>query len=248
MRLRTHVVFFALACSCSDPTTDSVAVTLPDGGRVPGVSCGDETVSSVAGTWDIIGSWAGEGQSTALLTIDQNSFSFAMAGKSADFTVSGATMTLVWKGGSGPIPISVTHVGAAVATGMLPLSVGGQWMFTNTSVSDSEDCTASLGTDAFSATCNDVHSTSLKMLDGSIVGQRQRQLTSLFGELGGVWHFTGSGGGSLDATVSGNTFTAVFDGGDNPSGDAGGWVTVKVCNGAASGKSSDGFEFAGTRR
>ena len=85
-------------------------------------------------------------------------------------------------------------------------------------------------------------------IDGSFVGIRQQEKSSVFGALGGLWHLTSAeGSGSVDATISGNVLTAVVN---PPAGSTGKseWVTVKLCNGTAAGKSSDGIEIAATRR
>ncbi len=74
---------------------------------------------------------------------------------------------------------------------------------------------------------------------------RQQKLASVFGELGGVWHLTSAGSGTVDATISGNVFTAVVNGDGGAVGRSG-WVTVKVCNGGAAGKTSSGLELAAT--
>ena len=220
-------------------------VTLPDGGTVPTVKCGDENVSSISGTWDVLGSRAGGEQSAAVVTLDKSSFSFAASGRSLTYAVSGATMTLVWRDEK-EVPITVTHTDGALALGLFPLPVGGKWAFSSTS--GGESCTSSLGPNGFDATCN-VRSTPFGRLEGTVIGQRQQTLSSVFGDLGGVWHLAGKGNGSVVATIAGNTFTAVSTGsGGGPLGNSDSWVTVKVCNGTASGKTSDGFEFAATRQ
>ena len=71
--------------------------------------------------------------------------------------------------------------------------------------------------------------------------------SSVFGALGGKWHFTGAGRGALDATLSGNVFTAVVSGDSGVAGNDA-WLTVNLCNGGAAGKASNGLEIAATRR
>jgi hypothetical protein len=259
MILRSSIVLALLACTgaCGGSTTnadntdgggganaDGGGVTLPDGGTVPTLSCGDENVTSIAGTWDIIGSQFGQQKSSAVITITASSFSFASNGESLAFAVNGGTMTLVWSKSGKQTPITATHTVSALDTGVLPLPVGGQWGFASTT--DGESCTASLGGNGFNATCNDVRSTPFGTLKGTLVAQHPQQGGSIFGALGGVWHLTGEGSGSVDATIRGNTFTAVVN--DSGLVGAAGWVTVKVCNGMAAGKTADGFEFAATRQ
>lgn len=220
-------------------------VTLPGGGAVPAVACGDENVTSASGSWDVISSKSGSGQGTATITIDNGSFSFKQGTSLLAFSVSGATMALTWTKSSKQSAIAVTHGGEALDTGLLPLGVGGSWSFASTT-GGSETCTALLNASSLNTTCTKVNSP-LGRLDGTAIGLRQEKKSSIFGGLGGLWHFTGTGGSDvIDVTVSGNVFTAVVNGG----GDArrASWVTVKACNGTAAGKLSDGTELAATRR
>jgi hypothetical protein len=220
-----------------------VPVTLPDGTTVPTVACGDEAVTSASGTWDVVASGGTSGQGTAVITIDATSFVFTSSGRTLSFAVNGGAMTLQWtETGRTAAPITVTHSGNPVDTGLLPLAVGGQWTFAGETV---ESCSSSLTANAFNTTCSKV-SSPLGRLEGTVIGIRQQQHASVFGELGGRWHLTGNGTGSVDATISGNTFTAVVNGSTGIVGRSG-WVTVKVCNGAAAGKTSSGVELAATR-
>ena len=221
-------------------------VPLPGGGTVPFVSCGDESVATASGTWDVISS-GGSRQGSAVIKIDNSSFVFTQGNTSLSFTVSGTSMALTWGDSRNDlVPIAVTHGGASVDTGVLPLAVGGQWTFAS-NTSGGENCTASLAENSLNATCDKVRTPQFGKLQGSVIGLRQQQKASVFGALGGVWHFTGAGTGTVDATISGNTFTAVVNGDTGPAGRSG-WATVKICNGTAAGKTSGGFELAATRR
>jgi hypothetical protein len=60
--------------------------------------------------------------------------------------------------------------------------------------------------------------------------------------LGGKWHLT-SKDLTIDVTFNGNSFTATTSRSDSLKDT----VTFNVCNGTASGTTSRGFEFAGTR-
>lgn len=214
-----------------------------DGGTIPTLSCGDENVTSIAGAWNVVSSQAGQQQGTSTLTIDANTFSFASDGKSLTFKVSGGTMSLVWNDSGRQTPITAARTASPLDTGLLSLSLGGQWTFSSTT--DPESCTASVGGNAFKATCNDVRGTPFGQLMGTVDAQHTKQTSSIFGALGGDWHLSGAGG-SVDVAINGNTFTAVVNDGGVVGG--GGWLTVKVCNGMAVGKSRDGFEFAATRQ
>jgi hypothetical protein len=226
----------------SGPGT-AVPVTLPDGTTVPTVACGEENVSTASGTWDAVASGT-SAAGAANLTIDASSFVVQSSGRTLAFHTNGTTMTLQWTDAAPnrQSAIAVTHGGAAVDTGLLPVAVGGQWTFKG---QGSESCSASLSATAFNATCSQVRTPQFGRLEGTVVGIRQQKLASVFGELGGVWHLTSAGSATVDATISGNVFTAVVNGDGGPVGGSG-WVTVKVCNGAAAGKTSSGLELAAT--
>ncbi|CAN5925753.1 hypothetical protein BH11MYX4_BH11MYX4_29940 [soil metagenome] len=224
----------------------SEPVRLPDGAVVPTALCGDESAVSAAGTWDAVISGSHGSEGSAAITIDASSFVFASGSSTLAFTVGGAGMTLTWKDGTKDLaPVGVTRAASAVDTGILPLGLGGQWTFAS-DTSGAAPCTASFTGNGFNASCPKV-STPLGRIDGSLVGIRQQEKSSVFGALGGVWHLTAGGSGSIDVTISGNVLTAV---GNRPAGSTGAsdWITVKLCNGTAAGKTSDGLEIAATRR
>lgn len=218
-------------------------VTLPDGSTVPTVACGDENVASASGTWDVLSSGPAHGSAT--IQIDASSFVFTQGNASLAFSGSGSALMLTWSKNGNVTPISVVHGAAPVDTGLLPLGVGGDWTFT--SANGAASCTATLAAASLNASCNDVSSTPLGNIHGKTIGLRQTPKTSVFGALGGVWHFTGEGSGTMDVTISGNVFTAVLNGNTGPTG-TNGWMTMKICNGTAAGKASSGFEYAATKR
>jgi hypothetical protein len=213
---------------------------LPDTG-LPTPTCEDPNVTSVAGTWDLIASGTNGDNSTATLTIDPSTFTFSSGDRSLSFHVAGSSLSLVWTDGSKTVPINASHTATAVDVGLEPLAAGGSWIFSSTT--SSENCTATLGNDSFTATCADVHSTPFGTLNGTITAQRSQKLDSLFGELGGTWHVVGSDRGGVDATFSGSTFTASLFG---SSGN--GSMTLRVCNGVATGSTSAGVEISARRR
>jgi hypothetical protein len=212
-----------------------------DGGDSGSSSCADQNVTSVAGTWDLIASNGRGESSTGTLTIDANTFVFSSAEKSLAFRANGSSMSLTWTDGSKQVPINVSHTAAPVDVGLEPIAAGGSWIFSSTT--GPENCTATLGSDSFTATCAGVHSTPFGTLSGTVTAQRSQKAQSIFGELGGTWHLTGSDGGGVDATFSGNTFTATLFG---QAGD--GSMNMHVCNGVASGSTSTGFELSAQRR
>jgi len=200
-------------------------------------SCAAPT--TIAGTWDVQGSQTNATPTTATLVIDDSHFTFAVTGgDSLTFSEQTGTLSLTWQDEYETLPIASTHTSATLSEGIIPLGIGGSWTFT----SQSSGCTASVAASQFGATCSDVEGLPDPLpyrLDGTATGQRTSTASSIFGDLGGVWHIAaGSAGG--DATFSGNTFSVVWSG--DPWGN--GAVSVVFCDGIASGTTSDGVEFS----
>ena len=226
----------------------SEPVVLPDGTTVPTVTCGDESSVSAAGTWDVIQS-INDTTGTGALTITDDTFSFSTNPVSLSFTKTATSMALTWtdpKDSNGPVVLTTTQTPAALDLGIVPLALGGSWSFSGDKPTDG--CGATLGDGTFTSTCTNAYTGRFGRLDGRVIGTRTNQKASVFGSLGGSWHLTGSNGdGTVDATFSANVFTAVIIGRAAPVGNNG-WVTLKICNGKATGQSSDGAELAATRR
>lgn len=254
------LVLSAVLCACGGSATNNSSsssggttqtptpaepVRLPDGSVVANVSCGDESAVSASGTWDVAVGDSHGTDGSATITIDGGSFVFKTKDQILSFTTAGAAMTLTWKDGAKDlVPIGVTRAASAVDTGIMPLALGGQWTFAS-NTSGGEQCTASYTGNGFNASCSKASTPGGGTLDGTVVGIRQQEKASVFGALGGVWHLTGEGSGVLDVTISGNVFTAVSSRTSSTRSD---WVTVKMCNGVAAGRTSEGSEIAATRR
>src|SRR5690348_3044936 len=112
MMSKTSSFLLACLCACGGSATSSGGVgtssggpadpvALPGGGTVPTVACGDESVASASGTWDVLSSGSGSGQGTAAITIDSSSFVFTQGARSLAFTASGTSMTLTWSDNGG---------------------------------------------------------------------------------------------------------------------------------------------------
>lgn len=99
------VVTSLLACGCGGGSSSTsgvggttgsgaaVPVTLPDGTTVPTVACGDESVSTAWGSWDVVASGTSAAGS-ANLTIDASSFVVQSSARTLAFRTNGTTMTL----------------------------------------------------------------------------------------------------------------------------------------------------------
>ncbi len=220
-------------------------VRLPNGQVVANVLCGDDSAVSASGTWDALVSGSGGSEGSAVITVDGSNFVVATKESTLAFSVNGGAMTLTWTDGAkAPAATNVTRAASAVDLGVIPLAMGGQWTFAGTTASDT--CTASFTGGGFNASCVNA-AMAIGRIDGALSGIRQQEKSSIFGALGGVWRLVSEGGsGSIDATISGNVLTVV----ENRASSTGSpdWFTMKMCNAAASGKTSDGVEIAATRR
>jgi hypothetical protein len=206
-----------------------------------GLSCGNDSVATVTGTWSLIATRNGGSQSSAELTIDGSTFAFTSGAQSLTFKASGGTTTLLWRDAARQSPINSQHTTSSLASGLLPLALGGQWSFSNPT--GPENCIGSVSPTEFNGSCNHAPSPWGGQIDGSLVAQRTSQASSIFGDLGGTWHMTSNQGTAFDSSFIGNTFTSTVSG----SSDSG-TVTIKICADSLSGITSGGFEIAGTRR
>jgi hypothetical protein len=211
----------------------------PTGVADSGGACA--TPTTIAGTWDVQGSQTNSTPTTATLVIDASHFTFAVTrGDSLTFTAQGNAMTLIWQGDNGALPITTTHTAAALQQGIIPLGLGGSWAF----ASQSSNCQATIGVPQFTAACTNVYDLPSPLpgeLNGSITGQRTSTLSSVFGDLGGVWQMTADTAGVVGhATFSGNTLSVAWSGAPWGSSTA----SVVFCDGIASGSTSAGVEFS----
>jgi hypothetical protein len=234
------LVIAAYGCSSGSGTAAIGNDGGAGGGGGPVEGCGDATTNTIAGNWDLLST----GNSTHVkVSVDATSFTFVHDVQELAFKVTGGTMSLVWREPT-PVPITVAQTTSALDVGVLPLAVGGDWLFS--SADSTQSCKASVRAAALTASCNGVQATPLGALSGTMIGERTTSLPSLFGDLGGVWHLA-SGRGSIDVTVSRNEFKVVSNGLGNLSGHPL-TLDVKICNGTLTGTTSDGAELAGTRQ
>ncbi len=215
------------------------------GGTLMPKACTDgDDVTSIAGTWDLVDSIGGTQEGTAILTIDAGTFSIARNATTLTFQNSGGAMTLSYVDKTRTTPINVSQTASAVDVGAFPFALGGSWTFA--SQTDTSQCTASLATDGFNASCNRVNGAPVVgTISGTLVGTRKTQLASIFGDLGGTWTFS-SGTGTADVTFSANTFTSTTShfGSHIPDGT----FALRVCKKTVSGVTAGGFELAGMKQ
>ncbi len=195
--------------------------------------------TDLKGTWDLLGAVPGSPSESGLLTLQSDFLSIQIADTSLVFN--GPTSPTTWSSpDDGTVPITVSQTSAsAVSLGLLPLTLGGAWTFSN----GSSQCNASLGTGAFSATCNEVDGLPEPLptsLDGTASAQKTTSLPSIFADLGGAWHLTTQTGG-CDATLSGNSLSVTCSGDNALQGS----VEATFCQGAVNGQTNNGVTFTG---
>jgi hypothetical protein len=252
-------IFAPFAVACGSTSVNALGNGNPDGGNgnpnggsdpngtgnsdgTP-AGCGNSNATSISGTWNIIGSATKSTQSSkTTLTIDADTFTFTNGLQSLRYHADGNTLSLQFLDNDDLKKLKATHGGtySLNGIGVIPLPVEGDWTFGS---NDSDKfCTWSLNGSELTAGCNGVRGTPVGEINRTIIGERTQVLTSAFGMLSGKWHLS-SKELTIDVTFNGNSFTATT----SRSGTLADTVTFNVCNGTASGTTSRGYEFAGTR-
>ena len=206
------------------------------------LSCGSGSGGSggaLAGKYDLTGSSPSDKRGT--MTLEASTFTIAMGDTTLAYRVSGNQITLTWTERSRVSAITTTRTPGALFLGDLPLNVGGSWTLAG-EADPTQKCSASFAAASIDASCSNVSGvpSPLPHINGMLTGGRKNPLASIFGDLGGEWTLSATGGGGATAKFSGNTFSGSITG----SGRADGSVTVTIANGIASGTTNKGIEFS----
>lgn len=235
--------------SSSGGSSSGAPITLPGGGQVPMLTCGSETVDSAIGTWDVVASNTSEVIGIGLIVIKDNQVRVESSGRTFSYQALGGS-TISWKEG----PSSVTQAEVAKRTpsdldlGVLPLRLGGTWSFGEGGRRRLQ-LTVADGDVVAEATSAVLPSDFGGGLNGTIRGTRTEPRTSAFGRLGGVWKVVGVDGADvMTVVVDGATFTVFVTGEARDFGKRDSWLTLRVCNDGAVGKTSLGVDVAAVRR
>jgi len=139
-----------------------------------------------------------------------------------------------------PADIATTHARAPLASGQIPLALGGDWTFHGMR---GDTCSANVGATSIDMSCAGVYGLPrpFPQLDGTATATRTAHETSIFGDLGGQWHVTPSRG-SCDALLAGSTVTL-----NCRSTDIHGDMVITFGDGVASGRIGSSLEFAARR-
>lgn len=245
MRKMMWITLVAAAAACGTGSGDGSDGTGGNGGGGgnAGASGGGGGVttlpSTLAGTWELSGSSAGNVD--GVLVLSSTSAHLTIGGGTFDLQA-GSTPAFTWTGSNTPT-FTVSHTPVAVDFGALPLAVGGDWTFTGTG---GGSCVGSIRNDAASGGCSGAGRppSPLPSLNRQVQVTHTSKLDSIFGALGGVWTLTDNGSGTCTFTFQGATLSASCKSGVV---DKGG-VTITFSDGMASGFTDAGAEFSAHRR
>jgi hypothetical protein len=200
----------------------------------------------VTGSWDLLATSPGGAPTTGTLSIASNALSISIGTDQIDYAGATSSVSRALDGTTGVV--GVARNPAALSTGILAIQASGASTF---SMQGSfVDCYASLSPTSWSGSCDGYPyewpygAIPYPEPDVTYTATRTQQLSSVFGDLGGVWAATVGPGGPphCTATFQGSTFSASCQDGD-PWSD--GSVTLTFCGvDTASGTTGDGFELS----
>jgi hypothetical protein len=234
-----------LATACSDDVT---RVADHRGAIPPGWE------SDISGVWDFVGSVRASGESLAgSLTIDRQVFVLQFEnGESVDYSAApGPALSIGYLPDCDPDgrcyppidkPYDLTRDSLGMSLGVIPSDAGGSWTLTDRNRSN---CGASLDPDSFAATCS--YAPYSGPFDGRLDAVRTQVLSSVFGELGGVWELVCNSGrcGRCTATFSDNNFNAHCEGTGSFFDGA---ISFTLFENVGTGFSPEGLEISAARR
>lgn len=235
--------------SSSGGNGGNTPITLPGGGQVPVLSCGSETIDDAVGLWEVVASNTTDVTGIGSIVVKQNQLLVESNGKL--FTLQSlSSSTVSWTGERG----TGTEIAVAKRTpsdfdmGVLPLRVGGISSFGET------------GDRRLQLTVDDgeivVEASRARLpaefgydFSGTARATRTERRLSAFGRLGGVWQIVGvDGSDAMTVVIEGATFTVIVTGNAKRFPKKDSWLTLRVCEDGAVGKTSLGVDIAAVRR
>jgi hypothetical protein len=181
------------------------------------------------------------------LTVGASTFSVTSAGGSLVATRQGEGFAISYVRGSTSKAMQAAPTGVGAASlGALPIDLSGSWKVAPADGQDAFGCVTALSPPQVSAQCQQVGSLPPYLPNprlASATGSRTTQLASIFGDLGGEWALSSSGGGTCTVRFEGSTFTSDCAN----AGTLGGQLQVSFNGNTASGSSSKGLEFSAQR-
>lgn len=157
--------------------------------------------------------------------------------------------TVSWTQGRGTEAAVAKRTPSDLDLGVLPLRLGGAWEFGGGSSRRRLQLTVADGEVVAEATHVILPSDFGAGVHGTIRGTRTEPRSSAFGRLGGVWQVVGvDGSDAMTVVVDGATFTVIVARDTKDFGKKDSWLTLRVCNDGAVGKTSLGVDLAAVRR
>ena len=214
-----------------------------------GGGTGSGSTSTLAGTWDFLGT-QGTTMATGTLSIDAGSISVVANGGSLTLSRQGDALTLSYSDDVvTKTAMGQQSGGGTVSFGAIPFDLSGTVSLTEVPTDpdiSAGTCGGTLTQSAITATCQKVGRPprpAPRRLNGTLSATRSAPMSSIFGDLGGVWTGSGASGDSCTVTIQGNSVATSCTG-----GALAGSITMVFSGNVASGTTSAGIEFSAQRR
>jgi hypothetical protein len=203
------------------------------------------SASPLAGDWEGIGTMLGRAPTSVRITVQPGIFKVMLStGETLDAIASSDDYLVAYTPSfSSSSVFHATRTGAGMDVGDLPISIGGNWALTN----GRNGCQASLAPTSATGMCSFISglpSWARVFQNGLANGTRTSTRTSIFGELGGTWSFTGSGGAQCTMVFDGSSAQATCA---SPAWAMPSSVHIDFNGATASGGTSAGVEFSAHR-
>ncbi len=189
------------------------------------------------------------------LSIASNVFALSVGGSVLSYTAQNGALTVSYtSNATGDAPIAATRVAAPFSGGIVPVDIGGGWIFANPNRS-TQSCSVNVSPTQIGGSCDD-------FIDGwpeilgypspgiTYIAQKTTPGTSQFGDLSGTWTLSQSNDSAGACTVSflGSTISATCSNDGATIGGGGSATLTFDSDSAASGSTSDGIEYSAHRR
>lgn len=241
MRQGTFVfVVLSVVSGCGANTVDN--------GKAPESPCEGcpPSSSSLAGTWEVIGSRVGNVQRSAVVTMSSGSLVVVGWSGTMQAVLRGNTFDVAFvnTAGSRGVEFSAARTDGPGNAGSIPLPLFGEW---DAHAANTPGCTISARPDHASASCTRAGGLPDWMETGGVAtleATRTSALESQFGDFGGHWTFTTADGASCSIRVEGSTINANCTNAQNATGSG----SLVFEGDSAHGSTSAGIEFTAQRR
>jgi hypothetical protein len=238
-----------IACSssgCSSSgsvTAQDDAGTGADGSHQGGDGGTTPSGAGLIGTWDLLATESNAAPQSGTLQLSPTKMIVSITGNVLAYETDGANaMTLTWTTPRESHAITTQRTAAPLDLGIVPLSLGGDWSFSEQGSTNT--CSGSAHDGTIGAECvGSFGNLPVPSIAGKLTATRTSALASSFGALGGVWSINTASGTQCEARFSGNELTNTCS-----NGALRGGLTLTFAAGVASGTTSGGIELSARRR